>query len=144
MYGRHNSTSINSDNNVSFNNSSSSVFITDLQSNFHEISSNASSSAIEGVCVFSESWQMNNDNFSASIRSDSDLAESKPSKKPRIFDRKRRKSKHRTHGLNISTPIILPLILQIPLYLRVLLVCLRRDRPLFLVLLIGVNLVKIL
>ena len=103
LYGRNNFTSTNLDNNVSFSNSSSSVSITDLQSNFHDISSNASPSTIEGVCVFSEIRQMNHDNSSTSIRSDSDRAESKPSKKPCRFDRKRRKRKHCTYGLNIST-----------------------------------------
>ena len=102
MHGRKNFTSFYSDNNVSFNNSSPSGFITDLQSNFHEIRSGASSSTIEGVCAFSESRQMNHDNSATSIRSDSDRAESKLSKKPRRFDRKCRKRKHRTHGLNIS------------------------------------------
>ena len=88
---------------------------------------------------------MNHGNSATSIRSDSDRAESKPSKKPCRFDRKCGKRKHRTHGLNISTAHS-PLVLQIPQYLRVPLVCLRRDCPLFLLprLLIEVNLDKIL
>ena len=53
LHGRQNFASFYSDNNVSFNNLSLSGFITDLQSNFHEISSNASSYTIEGVCVHS-------------------------------------------------------------------------------------------
>ena len=53
LHGGQNFASFYSDNNISFNNSIPSGFITDLQSNFHEISSNASSSTIEGgVCIF--------------------------------------------------------------------------------------------
>ena len=103
MYATYNFTSINPGNNVSFCNSSSSVSITDLPSNFHDISSSASSSTIEEVCVFSESRKMNYDNSSISTGSDSDCAESNPSRKPRRFDRKRRKHKYRTYSPNIST-----------------------------------------
>ena len=132
FYRRHNFTGINLDNNVSFSNSSSSVPITDLQSNFHDICSNLSPSTIERVCVNPESWQTNRDNSSTSIRNDSDRAESKPSKKPRRFDLKRRKRKHRIHGLNISTAHHSPFNFTDTTVLRVLLVCLRGDRPLFL------------
>ena len=90
--------------------------------------------------------EMNHDNSATSIRSDSEGAESIPLKKPHRFDQKCRKRKHRTQGLNIPTAHHSPLILQIPQYPRVPLVCLRRDLPLFLLprLLIGVNLDKTL
>ena len=103
LYGTHNFTSINPGNNVSFSNSGSSVPVTDLQSDFHDISSSAFSSTIEGMCIFSESRQMNHDNSSTFTGSDSERAESNPSRKPRRFDRKRRKRKHHTYRLNIST-----------------------------------------
>ena len=89
---------------------------------------------------------MNHDNSSTSIRSDSDRAEPKPSKKPRRFDRKCRKRKHLTHGLNISTAHHSPINFTDTTVSQSAISLLKKGPSFVLLprLLIGVNLDKIL